>query len=138
MREPYAYTVLVTPTAVNDRKQNSFTIENGKDFFWIKGMVSCDNATVQNGTDLTFGGALCEIEYQSGGQRRLQNAPMPIAHYFGSAGLGIGPIVLPSPIRFAGAGAVTVYLTGQIAGTVNFRLTFIGIHVNPGEALNAA
>jgi len=113
----------------------TFQVANGVDFVWCKGLYGSTIATVQNGTDVLFGGAIITIEYTTGGNVQFQSKPAPINHWFGTMGLGNGPVLVSTPMRFVNNSTIILSLSdapGGAGGT--FRVSMIGYTLPSSEA----
>jgi hypothetical protein len=121
----------ITLASLGRTSANNLKIENEWDFIWLDGFYTSDQATIQNGTDLTHGGALIAVQ-PSGGAKRIMQDQVPISHVFRGIGLSTGPKNLHYWARFDHGSTVTLDLTNLIAAQIKLRLTFIGIKLDPG------
>jgi hypothetical protein len=113
----------------------TFQVANGVDFVWCKGLYGSNIASVQAGTDVLFGGALITIEYTTGGNVQFQSKPAPINHWFGTMGLGNGPLLMATPMRFVNNSTIIIGFSDAPGGAGgSFRASMIGYTVPSGEA----
>lgn len=131
MKIPFRFSDAIALAAAGTGKI-TFSVANGLDFVWIKGLYSCTVAAVMAGTDVTGGGATVRLSYTGAGGRNIDNKAVPISHYFGLPGVSTGPMIEAMPLRFAAASAVTLDLA-DTAGGGTFTVTLIGYTLEPGE-----
>lgn len=136
MKRLYAYTSAATAYGGGSGTQKTVTIqfEPNEDFVWMYGAYSTTLAAIQNGTDVTHGGALIQIKGGSS-QQQLTKTDTPINAFFGLSAPGSkGAVRLPYFHRFPGATSVVITCTNQAADHT-FILVLLGAVLDPGAPL---
>lgn len=122
---PFIFQGSVT-VAANATAPITYSIANGRNFTWCKGLYSCSVAAVMAGTDVTFGGAVITIENVAGGNIQLSNGQVPISHWFGLPGIGYGPLLLTRPYTVPNNSSIVITLTDKTGAGGTFWLSLIG------------
>lgn len=114
----------------------TYSIANGRNFTWCKGLYSCTVAAVMAGTDITFGGAVIAIENVAGGNIKLASGQVPIHHWFGLPGIGYGPLLLPVRYEVPNNSTIAIDIVDKTGVGGTFTLSLIGYvsSIVPGAA----